>query len=125
MRLILIDLVSPTNRKDFDRDDVIVNKCEDSVGADTVSPLARMVSCEPFAEDSRICASIEIVLDPRGEDSCIESVHLLELLARSRSQLDSVSAWWARQGYSSSRMSSMLYLFPSSSAIAWRSSSRS
>lgn len=99
-----------------------MNECEDPVGADSVSPFVGVVGSEPFTKCSRIGAGVEIIFNPLGEDAGVESIHFLELPAGSRCEFDAVSAGRGWQRHSSSRISSILNLWPSSAAIAARNS---
>ncbi len=92
-RSALVDLVASTDGEALDGDDVVVDEGEDAVGAYAIAPFARMIRGERFAEGARVQGSVEVVLDPGGEDPGVEPVHLGQLFTCSCRQLDAVPEW--------------------------------
>ena len=69
-----------------------MDECEDSVGTHPVAPFARAVRGQCLAEGAWIGASVKVVFDPGCQDLGVKPVHLLELFACSRGQLNAVAA---------------------------------
>ena len=89
---IAIDFAAVAYRKHLDCDRAVVDESEDPVRADAVAPLPGPVRSEPFPQRSRVGAAVQVVFDPGGDESSVEAVHFLQLLACARRELDFVAA---------------------------------
>jgi hypothetical protein len=82
---------------DLNYDDLansIVDFADDSIIADAVSPIARKISCQPFAVGFRVFGAGYVLLEPTDNDSLLVLVDFFQLLLGGLCEDQSI-----RQGY--------------------------
>lgn len=72
------------DRKDFDGENVVMDKAENAIIPNPVSPLSCPILRQPLALRIRVRCSLKVSLNPSDDERRIEPIHLLELFQGSR-----------------------------------------